>query len=125
MTYAGLKSMIYAGVGPQDKRVKAAVKWISQHYSVSENPGMGQAGVYYYFHTFAKALDAIGVEEFTDVDGKKHNWRAELRVELATRQREDGSWANSEKRWMEGDPNLSTGFALLALSYCKKTNRTP
>ena len=30
MTYAGLKSMIYAGVGPDDPRVKAAVKWIEQ-----------------------------------------------------------------------------------------------
>jgi squalene-hopene/tetraprenyl-beta-curcumene cyclase len=119
MTYAGLKSMIYAGVGPDDKRVKAAIAWISKHYSVSENPGMGQAGVYYYFHTFAKALDAIGVDEFTDADGKQHDWRAELKAELARRQREDGSWSNSETRWMEGDPNLSTGFALLALSYCK------
>ncbi len=119
MTYAGLKSMIYAGVGPDDKRVKAAVAWISKHYSVSENPGMGQAGVYYYFHTFAKALDAIGTDEFADADGKKHNWRLELRAELAKRQREDGSWVNSEKRWMEGDANLSTGFALLALSYCR------
>jgi squalene-hopene/tetraprenyl-beta-curcumene cyclase len=32
MTYAGLKSMIYAGVGPDDPRVKAAKKWIAEHY---------------------------------------------------------------------------------------------
>jgi hypothetical protein len=25
---------------------------------IAENPGMGQAGVYYYYNTFAKALDA-------------------------------------------------------------------
>src|SRR5262249_2825839 len=37
MTYAGLKSMIYAGVGPDDPRVKAATSWIRQHYSVDEN----------------------------------------------------------------------------------------
>ena len=28
MTYAGLKSMIYAGLGPDDPRVKAALKWL-------------------------------------------------------------------------------------------------
>ena len=44
MTYAGLKSMIYAGVGPDDPRVKAALTWIRKHYAVDENPGMGDAG---------------------------------------------------------------------------------
>jgi len=32
MTYAGLKSMIYAGVDKDDPRVKAAMKWIQKHY---------------------------------------------------------------------------------------------
>ena len=59
MTYAGLKSMIHAGVGPDDPRVKAAVEWLRKHYSLDENPGMGKSGLYYYYHTFAKALDAI------------------------------------------------------------------
>ena len=34
--------------------------------------------------------------------------------------REDGAWVNGEKRWMEGDANIVTAYALLALSYCKK-----
>lgn len=71
------------------------------------------------YHTFAKALDAMGQNEFADEKGVKHNWRQELIAELAKRQRTDGSWANSEKQWMEGDANLATGFALLTLSYCK------
>ena len=45
MTYAGLKSMIYAGLTANDPRVKAAFKWIRPHYSVQENPGMGQQGL--------------------------------------------------------------------------------
>jgi squalene-hopene/tetraprenyl-beta-curcumene cyclase len=60
MTYAGLKSMIDAGLEPDDPRVKAAVKWIGDHYTVNEN-----------------------------------------------------------NKWLEGDANLVTGFALLALSYAK------
>ncbi|MGA2061379.1 MAG: prenyltransferase/squalene oxidase repeat-containing protein [Thermoguttaceae bacterium] len=66
MTYAGLKSMIYAGVGPDDPRVKAALKWLQSHYDVTSNPGMGSSGLYYYYHTFAKALDTLGKPEFIE-----------------------------------------------------------
>lgn len=119
MTYAGLKSMIYAGVGPDDPRVKAAVDWVRKHYDLKSNPGMGDAGQYYYYHTFAKALAAVDEETIVDEDGTKHNWRAELIAELASRQQKDGTWVNENARWLEGDPNLVTGYALLALSYCR------
>ena len=119
MTYAGLKSMIYAGVKSDDPRVKAAMKWIQQHYDVSTNPGMGTSGLYYYYHVFAKALDAAGVKELVDADGKSHDWRADLAAELLKRQRPDGSWINADPRWLEGEPALVTAYSLLALSYCK------
>ena len=120
MTYAGLKSMIFAGVGPDDPRVKAAVSWLQKHYDLDSNPGMGEKGLYYYYQTFAKALDAFGHDTFEDADGKKHDWRQELIAELAGRQQADGSWVNSNPGWREGDPNLVTGYALLALAYCRK-----
>ncbi len=118
MTYAGLKSMIYAGVGPDDPRVKAAVTWIKKHYTLNENPGMGQQGLYYYFHTFAKALSAMESDSFTDEKGTPHAWRKELAARLLELQQENGSWVNPEKRWLEGDPNMATAYALLALAYC-------
>lgn len=119
MTYAGLKSMIYAGVGPDDPRVQAAIDWLSGHYQLESNPGIGLAGLYYYYHVFAKALDAFGIDEFEDEQGVKHDWRQDLLRELVKRQRSDGSWINEEIRWMEGEPSLVTGYALLALSYCR------
>ncbi len=84
MTYAGLKSMIYAGVGPEDPRVKAAFDWIKKYYDLQANPGMpqGNAGLYYYYHTFAKALDAMKLATIEDANGVKHDWRAELAAEL-------------------------------------------
>lgn len=119
MTYAGLKSMIYAGVDKDDPRVKAAYEWITRHFTLDENPGMGAAGQYYYYHTFAKALAAIGNETITDASGNEHQWCQELVAKLAELQNDDGSWLNSEnERWFEADPNLVTGYALLALSYC-------
>ncbi len=119
MTYAGLKSMIYAGVSPDDPRVKAAIAWLQKNYDLAANPGMGDAGVFYYYHTFAKALDAYGQDTFVDAAGKSHDWRAELTAKLASLQKPDGSFVNQNARWMEGDANLVTGYALLALSYCK------
>ncbi len=118
MTYAGLKSMIYAGLTPDDSRVKAASGWIRKFYSLKENPGMGGQGLFYYYHTFAKALSVMGVDQFEDAQGVQHDWRKELAEHLEQLQQPNGSWVNSEIRWYEGDPNLVTGYALLALSYC-------
>jgi squalene-hopene/tetraprenyl-beta-curcumene cyclase len=119
MTYAGLKSMIHAGLTPDDPRVKAATDWARQFYTLEENPGLGQQGLFYYYHTFAKALDVMGVDLFEDASGAKHDWRRELADHLAEIQKENGSWVNSADRWYEGDPNLVTAYTLLALSYCQ------
>jgi squalene-hopene/tetraprenyl-beta-curcumene cyclase len=119
MTYAGLKSMIYAGLTRDDPRVKAALAYISHHYTLDENPGLGQQGLYYYYHTFAKTMTALGESKFTDAAGAAHDWRAELVTALAKRQQPEGSWVNPADRFMEGDPNLVTAYALLALAYAR------
>lgn len=119
MSYAGLKSMLYAGVKADDPRVKAAMSWISKYYDVKSNPGQGDAGVYYYYHTFAKALAASGLNEVTGPDGKPHDWRRELAEELIRRQRSNGAWVNDNKRFLENDANLATAYTLMVLSYCK------
>jgi squalene-hopene/tetraprenyl-beta-curcumene cyclase len=118
MTYAGLKSMIFAGLGRDDPRVQAAVAWLAKHYTFAENPGLGDAGLYYYFQTAAKALDTLGDETFVDAAGRRHAWRSELADAIIARQQPDGSWVNTNPRWMEGDPNLVTSYALLALASC-------
>ena len=119
MTYAGLKSMIYAGLSREDPRVKAALTYITRHYSLEENPGLGQQGLYYYYHTFAKTMSVLVTPTITDAGGVSHDWRAELVAALAKRQQADGSWVNSADRFMEGDPNLVTAYALLALAYTR------
>jgi squalene-hopene/tetraprenyl-beta-curcumene cyclase len=120
MTYAGLKSMIYAGLDKDDPRVKAALDFIRNHYTLEQNPGMGAAGLYYYYQVFAKALSAAGIETLTDTSGESHDWQADLFATLAAAQAEDGSWVNSQNpRWMEGDRALVTSYGLLALAYCQ------
>ena len=119
MTYAGLKSMIYAGLSREDPRVRAALTYITRHYSLEENPGLGQQGLYYYYHTFAKTMAVLETPTITDAGGVSHNWRAELVAALAKRQQADGSWVNPADRFMEGDPSLVTAYALLALAYTR------
>ncbi len=58
-----------------------------------------------------------------DAAGVEHDWRADLLKELARRQKDDGSWLNDNSRWLEGDPSLVTGYALLALSHCRPGNK--
>src|SRR6185436_8740784 len=78
MSYSGLKSMIFAGVKADDPRVKAVVKWIGKNYDLKSHPGQGNSGLYYFYHTFAKALDAFGHEAIEDDKGQKHFWRKDL-----------------------------------------------
>jgi squalene-hopene/tetraprenyl-beta-curcumene cyclase len=122
MTYAGIKSMIYCGVSKEDPRIQKAYEWITKNYTVDANPGMPSPhahwGLYYYYHTMAKTLDTLGIDDVVDVHGQKHNWRADITAALARRQRPDGSWIN-ENHWLEADPNLVTGYALMALGHCK------
>ena len=120
MTYAGLKSMLYVGVDKDDIRVKAAMDWIGRHYDLTTNPGMGQQGLFYYYHVFAKTLKVAELDAIVDSKGKSHDWRADLVAQLSSVQKEDGSWTNPADRWYEGDPNLVTAYSLLALSYCDK-----
>ena len=119
MTYAGLKSMIYAGLTKEDKRVKAALDWIAKNYTVTENPGRGAEGLFYHYHTMSKTLDVMELPSLEDVDGKKHNWRADLSEYLLLKQQTDGSWINEANRqFMENDANLVTGYVLLVLAAC-------
>ena len=80
---------------------------------------MGQAGLYYYYHTFAKALNLLNRPTLTDASGQAHDWRADLTAALAKRQNRDGSWVNPADRFLEGDPNLVTAYGLLALAYAR------
>ena len=121
MTYGGLKSMIYAGLTKDDPRVKAAWDWIRKNWTLDENPGMragdpkdAEAGVFYYYQTFGKALGAYDEPVVTDAAGNRHDWRLELIRELKAPQRPDGSFVGIGK-WMEDNPVLSTTFAVLSL----------
>ncbi|MEK7952322.1 prenyltransferase/squalene oxidase repeat-containing protein [Luteolibacter soli] len=119
MTYSGLLSLIHAKVGADDKRVKAAIDWLSRRYSVEENPGQGKQGLYYYYFVMAKTLTTAKIDKLKAGE-KEVDWRTELAAKLISLQRADGSWANENGRWMEQDPVLATSYAVIALSMLAK-----
>jgi len=178
MTYAMFKSMVYANLDRQDPRVVNARKWMSENWTLDRNPGMPVndktkshlQGLYYYYMSMGRALDAWGsntievrdgqattfviqapaTARYADVlkamedlkaKGATHisiatatddvqqitivekpglrllDWENALVAKLASVQAEDGSWVNAADRWYEGDPNLVTAYALIALQH--------
>jgi squalene-hopene/tetraprenyl-beta-curcumene cyclase len=115
ISYAGLLSYIYADLRRDDPRVQAVLKWLQSNYTLDENPGMGPQGLFYYFHTMAKALNLYGLQMVELKDGRKVNWREALALRLIDLQQKDGSWANSNGRWWEKDPALVTSYAVISL----------
>jgi squalene-hopene/tetraprenyl-beta-curcumene cyclase len=128
MTYALLKSYIFAGVPKDDPRVKAASEWLRRNYTLDVNPGFEAAedpsaafqGLFYYFSTMARTLEVAGEANIVDARGESRSWRKDLAGRLVAIQRkDDGSWLNENSpRWYEGNPILATSYALLALGSC-------
>lgn len=124
MTYAGLLSFIYANVEKNDPRVQSAINWIKKNFTVEENYGMGKQGLYYNYHTMAKALKIYDEAVIVDAKGISHDWYRELAEKLISEQvvietdspDQQGYWQNTEARWWERDPVLVTSYSVLALA---------
>lgn len=121
MTYAGLKSFLYADLKKDDPRVKAVLRWVANNWTLDENPGMAsKQGLFYYYDTFATGLNAYGEDTLTDAKGIKHNWRSEYEEHMKKIQAADGSFVNTEKdRWMENVPTLATTYVVLGLQQAR------
>lgn len=129
VTYAGFKSLIYANLDRDDKRVQAAMSWISKNYQLDVNPGMPEAqklqGLYYYYLAMARAMNAWGSSSIEVVDKSqpagaepvmvKRDWANDMIDVVAGLQDEDGSWTNLANRWLEDQPVLVTAYSVIAL----------
>ena len=122
MSYSGYKTMLYAKLSPDDVRVRAVRKYIAANYDLSEDPGRGRAGYYYYLHAMAKALNAAGLDGLKLTDGRLVKWRGEVIAVLVGLQGEDGGWHNEHGKYMESIPELVTAYAMMTL---KTTLATP
>lgn len=117
MTYAGVLAMVHAKLDKSDPRVRSAVEYGSRFWTLEENPGQGQQGLYFYFNVMARALSAAGLDVLPRQGGGGIEWKEAVVRKVVSLQKPDGSWANDNNRWWENDPVLATSYSLLALSF--------
>ncbi len=116
ITYAGLLAMVHSQLERDDPRVMSALEWASRHWTLEENPGMGQQGLYFFYNVIGRALDAAQIDALRRPEGEAAiEWRRELAERVLALQRDDGGWVNENGRFWESDPVLSTAYALIAL----------
>lgn len=118
MTYAGLLSLVHAKLDKSDPRVRSAVDYASRFWTLEENPGQGQQGLYFYYNVITRALSAADIAALSRKDAPGEIlWQTEILRKVMSVQKPDGSWINDNNRWWENDPVLATSYSLLALSF--------
>lgn len=120
ITYAGILTLLYANVGPEDARVRSALDWAQKHWSLEENPGMGQMGLFFFYNILAKSLSATGRDRIVRAGKEPVDWRLGVAEKLIALQKHEpdtghGYWVNDLNKYMESDPVLVTSYALVAL----------
>ncbi|MCP3952105.1 MAG: terpene cyclase/mutase family protein [Desulfobacterales bacterium] len=124
MTYAGVKSLLHARVDKNDLRVRRALAWINNHYTLEENPGFGTASLYYYYMTAAKCLAVLDEDVLVDAKGDHHHWREDFSRKLISLQHEDGYWHNANGRYWENIKVLTTAYAVIAMKHSLHSTKT-
>ncbi|TVR43949.1 MAG: hypothetical protein EA402_08370 [Planctomycetota bacterium] len=127
MTYALIKSYMSLDVPPEDPRVQAALRWVTENYQFDRNPGMAarsdQEGLFYYYLMMAATFDLLEKDVIAAPAGAS-DWRTDLFATIQKRAQHlesaDGSvrtfWINEAPRWAEGIPNLTTTYMLRVLA---------
>ena len=123
ITYAGLLSLIYCEVDKTDPRVQSALDWASKHWTLEENPGMGDQGLYFFYNVMGRAMSTVGMDSIPRKSGPAIQWNADLIAKVASLQAEDGSWVNKNGRFWENDPVLATAYAVLSLEFASGTTK--
>ncbi|HET6442186.1 MAG TPA: DUF4159 domain-containing protein, partial [Phycisphaerae bacterium] len=84
-----------SGPSEMDRRMDAALDWLSKHYRTDENPeavgGAGRGKVFYWLYWVERVARASGYKYFGS-----HDWYAEGARLLVNSQEADGSWGSLE-----------------------------
>ena len=101
-----------------DKGIVDGIGWLSENFSVKENPGNAGQWHYYYLYGIERAASLMSVQYIG-----KHDWYREGSELLISQQQSDGSWAkvgeHGQSQWVQ------TAFALLFLKRATVPTRNP
>jgi hypothetical protein len=104
-----------------DPRVTSAVSFAARHWTLEENPGMGQQGLFFYYNVMGRALATAGMNAIPrQSGGEAIAWRADLARKVISLQRPDGSWSNPNNTYWENNPVLATAYSLVYEYYQKQ-----
>lgn len=123
ITYAGLEALVYCNIDRTDPRVRSALDWASKHWTVDENPGQGDTGLFYFYDVMGRSLSVAGIDaipraaESAQAGKGDIDWRAELVAKIASLQKPDGSFVNRNGRFWENNPMLATAFSAISLEF--------
>lgn len=115
ITYVGLLSLVHCQLTQNDPRVLSAFDFCTKHWTLDENPGQGENGLYFYYDVMSRALNALGKNSIPRKEGEAVAWREAMIRKIISLQSPEGSWANESNRWWENDPVLATSYSLIAL----------
>ena len=129
--YEDLLPMVYLELTPEQQIVLRARKALERRYTPERNPDLtarygeqgfleGKQGKFYYWLNVARTMTTLGEAVIVTLDGVRHDWASEIAAQILAAQRGDGAWVNPEARWWEGEPGITTAYAVLALKLCRR-----
>jgi hypothetical protein len=129
-SYDDLLPFVYAELAPEQQIALRARAALIAYYTPDRNPDLtrryGTAGfqagtqaLFYYYFVVARTLTTFSQTTLVTADGTSHDWANEISARLLRLQQADGSWRNADPVWWEGEPVLTTSYALLTLKLCR------
>lgn len=114
ITYAQLKSMVYADLSPHDPRVAKLLRWLREDTMIQTDPAAhGGKGLFYFCLVYARVMHAM---EDAKARAKIHAWRPRLVALMRKLRRPGGYWRNTASpQWLEGNRIMATTYAALIL----------
>ncbi|MCH2175686.1 MAG: hypothetical protein MK193_08160 [Lentisphaeria bacterium] len=108
LTLGALKSLLYCETEQDLQPVK---KWILNHYSLTDNIGLGKGGLYYYYYMLISTYELC-----LKTDPALKRLPNQLMIELLQKQKWDGAWQNKNNLWLENQKEVATAYALLTIT---------
>ena len=100
------------GLQQHNTSIERALNWLGRNFAVESNPGHGATAHYYYLY---------GLERVGRLTARRHigphDWyRAGAEFLVGAQQKPGGNWLNEDRNYGEGNPLISTSYALLFLA---------
>jgi hypothetical protein len=105
--YELLLSYRFAGLKPDDPRVRLALDTLDKHYLAKGDSEMAARGFYFFSEMTAGMLTAYGMDQLQLADGTKADWAADMAKRLIDLQLADGSWSYGSGRYIDQGKDAS------------------